>query len=221
MQEHALVGDLAVIGLLAVATALGLHRLGMPATIGFLITGSIAGPHGLHLIDDTEQITQIAEVGVILLLFAIGLEFSLSRLRFIWRTVALGGSLQVGVTTAAAVAILVIAGDSVERALVFGFVVALSSTVVVLRVLSVRGELAAPHGRFTIGALIFQDLLIVPLTLLVPVLADGGGGGFVLEAGWALARATLAIAAMVLVARFVVPRVFGAVDATRTREVFC
>ena len=220
MQEHALVGDLAVIGLLAVATALGLHRLGLPATIGFLITGSVAGPHGLHLIDDTEQITQIAEVGVILLLFAIGLEFSLSRLRFIWRTVALGGSLQVGVTTAAAVAILVIAGDSVERALVFGFVVALSSTVVVLRVLSVRGELAAPHGRFTIGALIFQDLLIVPLTLLVPVLADGGGGGFVLEAGWALARATLAIAAMVLVARFVVPRVFGAVDATRTREVF-
>ncbi len=220
MDDHALVGELAVIGLLAVATALGLHRLGLPATIGFLITGSIAGPHGLQFVTNPDSIAQIAEVGVILLLFAIGLEFSLSRLRYIWRTVAIGGSLQVGVTTAAALAILLLAGDSVERGLVFGFVVALSSTVVVLRVLAVRGELAAPHGRFTVGALIFQDLLIVPLTLLVPVLAGGSGGSFVFDAGWALARAALAIAAMMLVARFVVPRVFGAVDATRTREVF-
>ena len=220
VHEHALVGELAIIGLLAVGTTLGLHRFGLPATVGFLITGSIAGPHGLHLVANTEHIMQIAEIGVILLLFAIGLEFSLSRLRFIWRTVAIGGSLQVGITTAVALAILVIAGDTVERGLVFGFIVALSSTVVVLRVLSVRGELAAPHGRFTVGALIFQDLLIVPLTLLVPVLAGGEGGRFIVDAGWALARAGLAILAMVLVARFVVPRFFGAVDATRTREVF-
>lgn len=220
MHEHALVGELAVIGLLAVATALGLHRLGLPATIGFLITGSIAGPHGLHLVSDTDRIMQIAELGVILLLFAIGLEFSLSRLRFIWRSVAIGGSLQVGATAAAALAILAIAGDTIERGLVFGFIVALSSTVVVLRVLAVRGELAAPHGRFTVGALIFQDLLIIPLTLLVPLLAGGDGGRFVFDASWALLRATLAMAAMLGVARILVPRLFAAVDATRTREVF-
>ena len=220
MAEQALFGELAVIGGLAVVTTVGLSRVGLPATIGFLTTGALAGPHGIGLVGDTDHIEQIAEVGVILLLFAIGLEFSLARLRFIWRAVALGGSLQVGVTTLAALAILVIAGDTVERGIVFGLVVALSSTVVVLRVLDIRGELDAPHGRFIVGALIFQDLLVIPLTLLVPVLAGGDRSGFAIEIAWALTRATLAIGAVLLVARFLIPRFFHAVDATRTREVF-
>lgn len=220
MGGDLLVGELAIIGVLAVATTLGLHRLGMPATIGFLVTGAVAGPHGLHLVSDADSISEIAEVGVILLLFAIGLEFSLSRMRFIWRAVAIGGSLQVGVTTAAVLAVLLAAGDSVERGVVFGFVVALSSTVVVLRVLAQRGELDAPHGRFIVGTLIFQDLLVAPLTLLVPVLAGGEGGGLALDVGWALARAALAMGAVLLVARYLIPRVFATADATRTREVF-
>ena len=220
MAEQELFFELAVIGSLAVVTTVGLSRFGLPATIGFLTTGALAGPHGVGLIGDTEHIEQIAEIGVILLLFAIGLEFSLARLRFIWRAVALGGSLQVGVTTLAALAILVIAGDTVERGIVFGLVVALSSTVVVLRVLDQRGELDAPHGRFIVGALIFQDLLVIPLTLLVPVLAGGETGDFALDAAWALVRATLAVGVVLVVARYLVPRVFDAVDATRTREVF-
>ena len=221
MNDQPLVGELAVIGLLAVVSAVGLHRLRLPSTVGFLLAGAVAGPHGAGLIASTESIGEIAELGVILLLFAIGLEFSLTRLRFIWRPVAVGGSLQVGVTTLVALAVLTALGESVERALVFGFVVALSSTVVVLRVLSARGELDAPHGRFTVGALIFQDLLVVPLTLLIPVLADGGSGReLALEVGWALTRAVLVVAAVAIVARLVVPRLFAIVDATRTREVF-
>lgn len=219
-MELELFGELAVIGVLAVATAIGLHRFGLPSTVGFLVTGAIAGPHGLRLVGDPEHIEQIAELGVILLLFAVGLEFSLTRLRFIWKAVAFGGSLQVGVTTLATLAILVIAGDTVARGLVFGLVVALSSTVVVLRVLTVRGELDAPHGRFIVGALIFQDLLVIPLTLLVPALAGGEGTGAALEIAWELIRAALAVVALLVVARFLIPRVFRAVDATRTREVF-
>jgi CPA2 family monovalent cation:H+ antiporter-2 len=220
VAEQELFGELAVIGGLAVVTTVGLSRVGLPATIGFLTTGALAGPHGVGLVGDTDHIEQIAEVGVILLLFAIGLEFSLARLRFIWRAVALGGSLQVGVTTLAALAILVMAGDTVERGIVFGLVVALSSTVVVLRVLDIRGELDAPHGRFIVGALIFQDLLVIPLTLLVPVLAGGDTSGLAFEAAWALARATLAVGTVLIVARYLIPRFFDAVDATRTREVF-
>ena len=219
MEQH-IFGELAVIGALAVATTLGLHRFGLPSTIGFLITGAVAGPHSLALVSDTDLIEEIAEIGVILLLFAIGLEFSLTRLRYIWKAVAVGGSLQVGVTTAAALAILTLAGDTMERAVAFGFVAALSSTVVVLRVLAVRGEIDAPHGRFIVGALIFQDLLVIPLTLLVPVLASGDGSSFLADAGWALARAAFAVGAVLLVARTLIPRVFSAVDATRTREVF-
>lgn len=220
MVELELFGELAVIGGLAVATAIGLHRFGLPSTVGFLVTGAIAGPHGLGLVGDPEHIEQIAELGVILLLFAVGLEFSLTRLRFIWKAVAFGGSLQVGVTTLATLAILVIAGDTVARGIVFGLVVALSSTVVVLRVLTVRGELDAPHGRFIVGALIFQDLLVIPLTLLVPALAGGEGTGVAVEVAWELLRAALAVIALLVVARFLIPRVFRAVDATRTREVF-
>ena len=219
-MELDLFGELAVIGGLAVATTIGLHRLGLPSTVGFLVTGAIAGPHGLGLVGDPEHIEQIAELGVILLLFAVGLEFSLTRLRYIWKAVAFGGSLQVGVTTLATLAILVIAGDTVARGIVFGLVVALSSTVVVLRVLTVRGELDAPHGRFIVGALIFQDLLVIPLTLLVPALAGGEGTGVALEVAWELIRAALAVVALLVVARFLIPRVFRAVDATRTREVF-
>lgn len=220
MVELEIFGELAVIGALAVATAIGLHRFGLPSTVGFLVTGAIAGPHGLGLVGDPEHIEQIAELGVILLLFAVGLEFSLTRLRFIWKAVAFGGSLQVGVTTLATLAILVVAGDTVARGIVFGLVVALSSTVVVLRVLTVRGELDAPHGRFIVGALIFQDLLVIPLTLLVPALAGGEGTGAALEIAWELIRAALAVVALLVVARFLIPRVFRAVDATRTREVF-
>ena len=213
-------GELAVIGALAVATTLGLHRIGLPSTAGFLVTGALAGPYGLGLIGDSSRIEQIAEIGVILLLFAIGLEFSLSRLRFIWKAVAVGGALQVGITTIVTLALLLAWGDTAERGIVFGLAVALSSTVVVLRVLSDRGELDAPHGRVIVGALIFQDLLVIPLTVLIPVLAHGQEGNFVFEVIWALARATMIVVALLVLARFLVPRIFRLVDATRTREVF-
>lgn len=219
-MNHEFFGELAIIGALAVVTTLGLHRVGLPPVAGMLVTGAFAGPHGLGLIDDTHRIEQIAELGVILLLFAIGLEFSLSRLRFIWKAVAVGGALQVGITTAAVLAVLLAFGDTPERGIVFGLALALSSTVLVLRVLAGRGELAAPHGRFIVGALIFQDLLVIPLTVLIPVLAGAGGQYFLLDASWALVRATIVVATTLAVARFLVPRIFRAVDATRTREVF-
>ena len=120
-SEQGLLGELAVIGALAVVAAVGLRRIRVPATIGFLLVGSVAGPNALGLVGNTDDITEIAEVGVILLLFAIGLEFSLSRLRFIWRAVAVGGSIQVGATTAIAIIVLTGAGVSAERATIFGF----------------------------------------------------------------------------------------------------
>ena len=219
-MDHSIFGELAIIGALAVATTLGLHRIGLPGTAGFLVTGAFAGPYGLGLIGESNHIEQIAELGVILLLFAVGLEFSLSRLRFIWKSVAVGGSLQVGITAAITLAILIAWGESAERGIVFGLAVALSSTVVVLRVLSSRGELDAPHGRFIVGALIFQDLLVIPLTVVIPVLGGSIGGNFAFELGWALVRAILIVVAALLLAKFLVPRIFKAVDATRTREVF-
>ncbi len=219
MQSDGLIGELAIVVVLAVFAALLLHRVRLPPVIGFLVAGAIAGPDGIGLVTDTEDIELIAEVGVILLLFSVGLEFSLSRLRFIWRAVAIGGSLQVGITVLATYLLLTALGETPQRAVFFGLVVALSSTAIVLGALDARGELDSPHGRFIVGALIFQDLLVVPLTLFVPLLA-GEGDDVVSELFIAFAKALGVLAAAAVAARFVIPRFFRLVDQTRSREVF-
>jgi len=214
-----LIGELAIVVALAVLAALLLHRVRLPPVIGFLVAGAVAGPDGVGLITNTDDIELIAEVGVILLLFAIGLEFSLSRLRFIWRAVMIGGSAQVGVTVLATFLLLTVLDETPQRAVFFGLVVALSSTAIVLRALDERGELDAPHGRFIVGALIFQDLLVIPLTLFVPLLA-GAGDDIATELTIALAKAFGVLAVAAIAARFVIPPFFKLVDQTGSREVF-
>lgn len=220
MEDASLVRDLAIVGWLAVITAVALSRLHLPVVAGFLVAGAVFGPDGVGLITDAAGIRAIADIGVVLLLFGIGLEFSLERLRYIWRSVAIGGAVQVGLTTVAVLVVLLLIGDTVQRAVLFGFVIALSSTAVVLRALTDRGEIDAPHGRFTVGVIIFQDLLVVPLILLIPVLAGEGGTTAVREGGEALLKAVFAIAITVVGARIVIPRLFRLIDAARSREVF-
>jgi CPA2 family monovalent cation:H+ antiporter-2 len=221
MDEHGqeLIGELAIVVALAVLAALLLDRFRLPPVIGFLVAGAVAGPDGLGFVSDTEDIELIAEIGVILLLFGIGLEFSLNRLRFIWRAVTIGGSLQVGGTVLATVLILSALDETPQRAVFFGLVVALSSTAIVLRALDRRGEIDAPHGRFIVGALIFQDLLVVPLTLFVPLLA-GESDDVATELAIAVAKAVGVVAVAGIGARFLIPRFFRLVDQTGSREVF-
>jgi CPA2 family monovalent cation:H+ antiporter-2 len=220
VEETQLLRDLSILGLLAVVTAVGLSRLNLPIVAGFLVAGATFGPNGFGLITDAEEIRAIADIGVVLLLFGIGLEFSLERLRFIWRSVAVGGAVQVGLTVLAVALGLAAVGEAPERALLFGFVIALSSTAIVLRALTVRGEIDAPHGRFTVGVLIFQDLLVVPLILMVPVLAGEDGITAIREALEALLKGGFAIIVTVLGARLIIPRLFRLIDAVQSREVF-
>ena len=196
------------------------HRARLPAFGGLLVGGAIAGPHGFALVPNTAEINQLAEVGVILLLFSIGLEFSVSRLRYIWRAVAIGGALQMGLTMGAAVLVMLAFGDSVQRGILFGGALALSSTAIVLRALSDRGELDAPHGRFIVGILIFQDIAVVPLTLIVPLMSGVGGESFLGDVALTLLRGlALAVIAIVL-ARLAIPGFLRLVAATKSREVF-
>jgi len=220
VEDTSLIRDLAIVGWLAVITAVALSRLNLPIVAGFLVAGAIFGPEAAGLITDADEIRQIADIGVVLLLFGIGLEFSLERLRYIWRTVAIGGAAQVGLTTTAIVIALLLIGETPQRAVLFGFVLALSSTAVVLRALTVRGEIDAPHGRFTVGVLIFQDLLVVPLILLIPVLAGDSGESALRHGGEALLKAIVAIAVTAAGARLIIPRLFRLIDAAQSREVF-
>ena len=216
-----LLEEITVIATVSVIVTLLLGRLKLPVVAGLVLSGALVGPKALSLAHDPEAIEVIAEVGVIFLLFTIGLEFSLSRLKNIFRQVALGGLLQVGVTTLVTSLICLSMDLSVPEAIVYGFVFALSSTALVLRTLGERGELDAPHGRFIVGTLIFQDLCIVPMVLIVPLLINGLDKPETWQAiMFALAKATLVVVLLFATSRKVIPHLFRWVNASRSNEVF-
>jgi CPA2 family monovalent cation:H+ antiporter-2 len=195
------------------------HKLRLPSVVGFLLTGVLIGPGGLSLVKNTETVNVLAEIGVVMLLFTIGLEFEPARLKRIRRDFWAGGSLQVSLTVSATVIILVLLKIPLREAVFYGFLVSLSSTAVVLKILSDRGETDAPQGRISLGVLIFQDLAIVPMIAIVPVLANVGGvslGAIGLRFG----MSALAIGTAFVLARFLMPRVLHLVVRTRIREIF-
>ncbi len=221
MSHLPLIDELAVIAVLGVLVTVLLAKLRLPTVAGLLFAGALAGPFGLKLVHSIRSIEVLAEIGVVLLLFSIGLEFSLARLRHIFRTVALGGVIQVGLTALATFAIARAAGEPTSRAVLYGFIFSLSSTAIVLRALGDRRELDAPHGRFIVGTLIFQDLMVVPMGLIVPLLgARAGGGAAAVQIAYALGKAIAVVVGIGIAARAIVPRILGWVDASRSREVF-
>ncbi|MBK9264597.1 MAG: cation:proton antiporter [Polyangiaceae bacterium] len=222
MGEIPLLDEIAIIAALGVLVTVILSRLRLPTVAGLLFSGALVGPFGFKLVHSIHSIEILAEIGVVLLLFTIGLEFSLSRLKSIFRQVALGGFIQVGLTTAVTAFVAYELGEPMGRCIFYGFVFTLSSTAIVLRALAERRELDAPHGRFIVGTLIFQDLCVVPMVLIVPMLgkAVSGGADSASLIGLALGKATAVVIITILVARLIVPRALGWVAASRSREVF-
>ena len=193
-------------------------RVRIVPIVGFLLAGVVIGPNALGLVRDLELVNAAAEVGVILLLFAIGIEFSLTRLARILRPILLGGGLQVGLTTLLTVGILSVFGVDWRAAVFTGFLVALSSTAIVLKILGDRGETNRPSGQTALAFLIFQDLAVVLMVLLVPLL--GGGGGSTLDLVVALLKAAGIIAVVLLGARRLIPRLLEVVARTCSSEIF-
>jgi len=221
MDTFPFLGDLVTVATVAAGVALILSRLKIPTIAGFLVAGDMLGPHGLAIVRSQGFIAPLSEIGVVLLLFTIGLEFSLQRIRDIFRQAALGGLAQIVLTVGVTYIIARGLGVSASQSLFYGFLFALSSTAVVLRVLAERGESDAPHGRFIIGTLIFQDLCVVPMVLIIPLLAAGQSvADGTLQISYALLKAAAMIIGTFVLARFIVPRVFAAVDASQSREIF-
>src|SRR6059036_1353327 len=219
MSEYHVLKDLAIIFAVSLLVILVFHRIKLPALPGFIVAGVLLGPNALGLVSDVHQVESLAEVGVILLLFTIGIEFSLGRLREMGRQVVVGGLSQVGLTVAASALVARASGTSWQIALLLGFLVALSSTALVLKGLTDKGEIDAPHGRLATGVLIFQDLCVVPMMLVLPFLAGraaGGPSGLLL----ALGKAVLVVIGVLVVARTVVPRALAEILKTRSRELF-
>src|SRR5213592_2091168 len=219
MNQYVILQDLAVIFAVSLLVILLFHRLKLPALPGFIVAGVLVGPDALGLVSDVHQVESLAEVGVILLLFTIGIEFSLGRLREMGRQVVVGGLSQVGLTVAASALVARASGTSWQIALLLGCLIALSSTALVLKGLTDKGEIDAPQGRLATGILIFQDLCVVPIMLVVPFLAgrEGGGAPALLLA---LGKAVISVVAVGGLARVVVPRLFAEILKTRSRELF-
>jgi len=220
-MNFAVLQDLVLLLAAAVLVIYISHRIKLPPVVGFLLTGILIGPGGFSLIRDHEAIDTLAEIGVVMLLFMIGLEFTLDRLKRIRRNFWLGGSLQVLLTIASAALLFGLAGVKIREAVFFGFLVSLSSTAVVLKSLADRDETDSPQGRIALGILIFQDLAIVPMIALVPVLSNAGAAAP--APGAVLLRFLLSGAAIVVVfvvGRTAMPRLLRAIVSTRIREIF-
>ena len=219
MEQLHILRDLAVIFAGSLLVILVFYRLKLPALPGFIVAGILLGPNALGLVSDPRDVEGLAEVGVILLLFTIGIEFSLSRLKEMGRQILVGGLSQMGFTVLATLAAGLAFLGNWRVSLFLGFLIALSSTAIVLKVLTDSGEIDAPHGRLATGVLIFQDLCVVPIMLVLPFLAgksEGGGLGLLL----ALGKAALVVVGVVLAARTIVPRALAEILKTRSRELF-
>lgn len=195
-----------------------LHKLRVPSIVGFLTAGVLLGPHGFGLVRDIREVELLAEVGIILLLFTIGLEISLKNLKRIRSAVLGGGLSQVLLTLLATAAIAYPFLQRWNTSLFAGFLVALSSTAIVMKMLFDRGEIDSPHGRLSIGILIFQDLCVVPLILLIPILS-GASGSFI-ELLWTLLKSATIIFVVIFGARWLVPNILHQIVHTRSRELF-
>jgi monovalent cation:H+ antiporter-2, CPA2 family len=210
--------ELALLFALCVGVAVTFHRLRLPPIVGFLVAGVIVGPNGVALVRHEEMVRELAEVGVVVLLFAVGLEVPLSQLARLRRTILVGGGVQVVGTVLVGALCCWAAGMGWHESLFLGFLLSLSSTACSTKMLVDSGEFSSPHGRIVLGINIAQDLAVVPMILLIPLLGAGAA-----KEGSSLGGAglNLAILAAVLVAaRFVLPTILNVVCRTRSRELF-
>ncbi|HLD47387.1 MAG TPA: cation:proton antiporter [Desulfobaccales bacterium] len=211
--------DLVIIFGLSIAVLFVCHQLRVPATVGFILTGILAGPHLLGLVKAIHEVEMLAEIGVILLLFTIGVEFSFANLLQIRHSVLVAGPIQVVATCLTGLALAWHFGRPLGEAVFVGFLLSLSSTAIVLKLLQERAEVDTPHGRTSLGILIFQDIVIVPMMLFVPLLAgaaDNIGVSFLIL----LAKGIVIVALVIASAKWVVPRVLYQIARTGNRELF-
>jgi CPA2 family monovalent cation:H+ antiporter-2 len=212
--------DILVLFAMSVLAAVVCHRLRLPTAIGLLLVGLLAGPELLGLIRNAHEIELFAEIGVVLLLFVIGLEISVADVSRLRRNFLVGGSLQFFATAAVVAAAGAAMGLRPPQSLYVGFLIALSSTAIVLRMLQERGELETPHGRAVLAILLYQDVAVVPVMLMAPMLA-GAAGASGLEALGSLVGRIVIVAVFAWVAyRWIVPWVLEHITRTRSSEAF-
>ena len=219
MTDYGILGNLLLIYTVSIAVVFLFHQFRLPSIAGFLVAGALIGPHGLNLISDIETVQVLAEIGIVLLLFTIGIEFSLKHLASLRRLLLIAAPIQVGGVIAIALAGGLLAGLPAPQAIFWGFLLSLSSTAIVLKALAASDDSDSPHGRATIGILVFQDLAVVPMILLTPILASPSDGALS-SVLFTLGKSILVVGCIVAGAWFAVPRLLEHIVRSRSRELF-
>jgi len=219
MAHTPMLRDLVVLLAATLPIVFVLQKLKVPSIVGFLVAGVLLGPHGLAAVASAEDVERLAELGIVLLLFVTGLELSLGEVANLGVRLLVAGAAQIFVMGGAVVWLARLAGLDWAPATMLGFIAVHSSTVVALKIFSDRGQTDSPQGRVATGILVFQDLVMVPMMLLIPVLAssDGIAAGSVL---WVLGKASLVLVGIFAAARFVLPGLLRQVANLRIRELF-
>lgn len=218
-MEYGVLKDIVIIFALSTFVNFIFTRIKIPALIGYLITGIVAGPHLLKLISSPENVEVMAEIGVILLMFTIGLEFSLNHLLRIRRIVFFGGFLQLILTAFISMLLARLYNMEWTSALFVGFLTSLSSTAVVLKLLQERSELTTNYGRTIVGILIFQDIILIPMLLFTPVLG-GASAGVGSELTMLLLKTAGIIVFIYIGNRWLMPRLLHTIAMTHSQELF-
>ena len=216
-MPHGLFPDLVLVYSVALGIIIIAGWCRIPPIIALIGAGILTGPSALAFIESSEEVDQLAEVGIVLLLFTVGLDFPIGELRRIWKSVVAGGALQVGLTAAVVALVAQAFGIGGRAAIFIGLFLALSSTAIVLRELARFNRLDSAAGRITTGVLLFQDLAVVLLLLAAPILAGAVGVSSIASV---LGRAALALVAILAVGRLVLPALFRLVTASGQREAF-
>ncbi|MBX2842403.1 MAG: cation:proton antiporter [Flammeovirgaceae bacterium] len=220
LMEIPILTDLTIILGISVFVILILHRLKLPTIIGFLISGIICGPHTLHLINTETEVEALAEIGIVLLLFTIGLEFSLSSLMRIKKAVFVGGALQLLLTIGAfAWLAYYVSYDYWPIAVFIGFLFSVSSSAIVLKVLQNNGDIKKEYGKLVLAILIFQDIAVVPMILTAPLLM-GMSEDLFLDLGILALKVAGVILFLFVSSKYIVPKLLFQITKTKSKDLF-
>jgi len=224
-MELGLIANILIVFAVALVVGMIFNRIRVPPLVAFILTGAIVGPYGLSIIRGQDQVSSLAELGIILLLFTIGLEFSFKDLWRIRAIAVVGGALQVALSFIFFCGLAFFMGLSANQAILVGFLISLSSTAIVLKLLHQRGEMDSPHGNIALGILIFQDLMAIPMIMAIPFLASlpqldptpflSGEALLTL-----IVEDLVIVVILVVLARWVIPRVMHEIARTRNQELF-
>ena len=217
---HEFLTDIVLLLAASIPMVVLLRRFELPPMAGFLVAGALLGPHALGSIQSIDEVEALAEIGVALLLFTVGLEFSLPRLFLLRRSLLIGGGSQILLTIAVVAIGGTLLGATGRTALIFAFLAALSSTAVVLKMLTDDRKVDTPHGQMSVAILLFQDLSIIPILLFVPLLGEADGSGGLTAFAFASLKAVLAVSFVLISARYGFSRVATIVVRAGGRELF-